>query len=63
MVVGHAFVLQVAAARRTVYDDNIKRSLRPYGEWIDRLMFVLNNAKFVSLHFFLNEVISEVNVF
>ncbi|ETM32419.1 hypothetical protein L914_20161 [Phytophthora nicotianae] len=40
MAVGHAFVLQVAAARMTVYDDNIKRSLRSYGKWIDRLMFV-----------------------
>ncbi|ETO61481.1 hypothetical protein F444_20506 [Phytophthora nicotianae P1976] len=40
MAVGHAFVLQVVDARMTVYDDNIKRSLRSYGEWIDRLMFV-----------------------
>ncbi|ETN00134.1 hypothetical protein PPTG_18301 [Phytophthora nicotianae INRA-310] len=40
MAVGHVFVLQVAAARMTVYDDNIKRSLRSYGKWIDRLMFV-----------------------
>ncbi|GMF66174.1 unnamed protein product [Phytophthora lilii] len=40
MAVGHAFVLHVAGAKWTVYDDNIKRALKTYGEWIDRLMFV-----------------------
>ncbi|KAK1928912.1 hypothetical protein P3T76_015552 [Phytophthora citrophthora] len=40
MAVGHAFVLHVAGGRYTVYDDTIRRPLRSYGEWIDRLMFV-----------------------
>ncbi|ETN03587.1 hypothetical protein PPTG_15570 [Phytophthora nicotianae INRA-310] len=38
MSVGHAFVLQVCGSRRLVYDDNTKRTLVSYGEWIDRVM-------------------------
>ncbi|ETI55920.1 hypothetical protein F442_01402 [Phytophthora nicotianae P10297] len=63
MAVGHAFVLQVADARMTIYDDNIKRSLRSYGEWIDRLMFVLSDAEFVSFYLFLNKMVTDVNMF
>ncbi|OWZ12319.1 hypothetical protein PHMEG_00014547 [Phytophthora megakarya] len=40
MAVGHAFVLQVRGAQRTVFDDSSQRPLDGYGEWIDRVMFV-----------------------
>ncbi|POM63269.1 hypothetical protein PHPALM_27441 [Phytophthora palmivora] len=40
LAVGHAFVLQVRGAQRTVLDDSSQRPLDNYGEWIDRVMFV-----------------------
>eukprot|EP00644_Phytophthora_capsici_P000635 jgi/Phyca11/109325/e_gw1.16.530.1 len=40
MTVGHAFVLQVRGAQKTVHDDTTKCSLASYGEWINRVMFV-----------------------
>lgn len=40
MAVGHAFVLQVRGAQRTVFDDSSQCPLKDYGEWIDRVMFV-----------------------
>eukprot|EP00644_Phytophthora_capsici_P018829 jgi/Phyca11/132782/e_gw1.231.5.1 len=40
LAVGHAFVLQVRGAQRTVFDDSSQRPLVDYGEWIDRVMFV-----------------------
>ncbi|KAF4034802.1 hypothetical protein GN244_ATG13211 [Phytophthora infestans] len=40
LAVGHAFVLRVRKAQRTVFDDTAQRPLDVYGEWIDRVMFV-----------------------